>query len=162
MKTAYILRHAKSSWDEPTQLDFDRPLNGRGKKDAPRVGEWLRSEDSLPDLILCSAAKRAQQTAEALIEAADFDGPVYYEERFYDAEVSTWLDALANLPRNVDRVLVVGHNPTLEELVYALCRTGITMPTAALVEIDLPLEEWGELSTQPGGTLVRVRLAREK
>ena len=156
MKTIFILRHAKSSWDDLTLIDFDRPLNKRGKREAPLVGEWLRKEDRLPGLILSSAAKRAVQTVKALVKAAGYEGEVEYEERFYDAGIDDWLQALASLPEDVDPVLLVGHNPTLEELVYALCRTSVTLQTATLAEIDLPIDYWAELGGREAGKLVQV------
>lgn len=162
MKTVLILRHAKSSWDDPALADHERPLNHRGQKDAPNVGKWLREHKLLPDLVLCSAALRARQTVEAVVEAAKFASPVHFEERFYDANPETWIDALVNLPEEADRVLLVGHNPTLQELVMELSGKMVALPTAALVEISLPLKKWADLRTKVTGSLVQVKLPREK
>lgn len=160
MKTVLVLRHAKSSWDEPGLLDFDRPLNKRGKREAPLVGAFLRQNDLVPDQIISSAARRAAQTVKALVKTAQYEGPVDYHERFYEADADVWLDELAALSDDVFCVLLVGHNPTLEELVFTLSGTAATLATAALAEIALQVDSWAELIEEPGsfprGTLINV------
>jgi phosphohistidine phosphatase len=162
MKTVLILRHAKSSWDDPSLDDFDRPLNKRGEKDAPRVGKWLRKEGLLPDVILCSAARRARQTAESVAQAAHFEGMLEFDERFYDCNPSTWVEALQSMPERVQRVLLVGHNPTLEELLAALCGVSMHLPTAAVAQVNLPLTKWAALAERVPGNLVLVWQPRKK
>jgi phosphohistidine phosphatase len=120
MKTLLILRHAKSSWKDAELEDHDRPLNKRGEHDAPRMGHLLREEDLVPDLILSSTAKRARKTAEAVAEASGYTGEVELIPELYGGGPEAYLETLHNLPGENLRVLVVGHNPDLEELVEML------------------------------------------
>src|SRR5512137_1969116 len=114
MKTLLLLRHAKSSWKQPELNDHDRPLNKRGKKEAPKVGKYLKDNDLVPDLVLSSTAKRARDTAEAAAEECGFDKPIEFYQDLYLSEPSCYLDILQRLPDSAGRVLVVGHNPDLD------------------------------------------------
>jgi phosphohistidine phosphatase len=162
MKTLILLRHAKSSWDEPELHDHDRPLNKRGKKDAPKVGEYLKENDLVPDLILSSTAKRAIDTAEAIREESGFSGQVDKYQDLYLSDTTCYLDVLHNLPEEANRVLVVGHNPDLDELVTLLTDVNQHLKTAMLVQIDLPITSWQELNEATDGRLQNVWSPREK
>lgn len=148
MKTLLILRHAKSSWKDEDLPDHERPLNRRGQADAPQVGSYLRQQGLLPDLILCSTAKRARATAELMSEALGYRGELRLAPEFYAAPPEAYLQALAGLPDDEAMVMVVGHNPGLEELVHRLTGEYQPMPTAALAQVQLPIERWAELSPQ--------------
>ena len=117
MKTLLILRHAKSSWKNTGLADHDRPLTKRGKRDAPRMGRLLRDENLTPDLIVSSTAKRALDTAEAVAEASGYEGEVESRPEFYMAGPEAYLRALRALSDDYECVMVIGHNPGLEELV---------------------------------------------
>lgn len=145
MKTLLILRHAKSSWKDDELPDHDRPLNKRGKQDAPRMGKLLRDEDLIPDLILSSDAERARATAELVVEECHYEGEITYLRDLYAAEAEAYLEALAQLGGESPRVMVVGHNPGLEELVQDLTGEYQPLPTAALAQVALPLDHWSEL-----------------
>jgi len=161
MKTLLLLRHAKSSWKDESLADHERPLNKRGKQDAPRVGEWMRSEGLQPDLILCSTAVRARETIELASEAAGFDAEIEYREDLYSFEPGSFLHALKSLPDYCDLVMLVGHNPAMDELVTGLTGSYQAMSTAALAHIDLPIEHWSEISFGMHARLVNLWRPKE-
>jgi phosphohistidine phosphatase len=125
-----LMRHAKSSWDDPDLEDHDRPLNKRGKRDAPRMGRLLLDQGLGPDLIVTSSAIRARRTGELVAETCG-DPPLQIEPDLYHAGPEEILEVIAALagPR---RLLVVGHNPGLEELVSMIADEWTRMPTAAI------------------------------
>jgi len=161
MKTLLILRHAKSSWSDPSLADHDRPLNKRGKRDAPSMGELMRSEELTPDLIISSSAKRARTTAEIVAEYSGYEGEMWLERDLYAAEAEAYLATLKSLPDEYKTVMVVGHNPGLEELVEELTEDYERMPTAALAQVSLPIERWRELDDETEGELVYVWRPKE-
>jgi phosphohistidine phosphatase len=160
MKTLLVLRHAKSSWRESELADHDRPLNKRGKRDAPRMGELMRVEGLLPELILTSSAKRALNTAKLVAEACGFDGEIQVSRDLYAAGPEEFISALCALSDELETVMVVGHNPGLEELVEALTEEAPAMPTAALAQIALDIERWADLEEEEAGKLVNLWLPR--
>jgi len=161
MKELLILRHAKSSWSNPTLADIDRPLNKRGKRDAPRMGALLREQDLVPDLILCSPAVRARKTARAVSNESGFMGDIEIHDDFYPGDPSTFIDILASNPDLIERAMVVGHNPGLEELLDTLTGESARLPTSALAQISLPISHWAELSQLPLGKLINLWLVKE-
>ena len=154
MKTLLILRHAKSSWKDVTQADHDRPLNKRGLSDAPRMGQLLRDEDLLPDLIITSTARRALMTVEGLVEASGYDGEVHLTNDFYHASTEAILAVLSQVPDDFQRVMVVGHNPGLEALLDVLTGEYLRIPTAALTQVSLSIQCWAEIGDDIMGVLV--------
>ncbi len=160
MKTLLILRHAKSSWKESELPDHDRPLNKRGRQDAPRMGSLLRAQDLLPDLIISSTAIRAQATAEALIETSGYEGELQLTRAFYAAGPQAFVNVLRQLPDKYGRVMVIGHNPGLEELIEELTGEEESLPTAGLALVMLSIQNWTDLDEvgqdQPAGKLVEI------
>lgn len=156
MKTLLILRHAKSSWNYPELSDYDRPLNGRGKRDAPRMGKHLCQEGLVPDRILTSSAKRARKTASKVAKASGYTGKVKKLEALYETVPGVYFEILQTLPDKYQSVMVVGHNPTMEQLVYHLTGHLKRMPTAALAHIQLPIEGWETLDLYTKGILVNL------
>ncbi len=150
MKTILILRHAKSSWDNLSIADHDRPLNKRGKRDAPRMGQLIRDEEILPDLIISSTAKRAAATAKAVAHACNYEGEIEYNHSFYHADADTFLDRISSLQGEHKIVMVVSHNPGVEELLEVLTGLWERMPTAALAQVDLSIAKWSELDEAEG------------
>jgi phosphohistidine phosphatase len=148
-----ILRHTKSDWNSEAENDFDRPLNKRGRKDAPRMGRWLLKHKLLPDHVLGSPARRAEQTLLAVAKELEVKKKrIHWEPRIYEAAVGRLLDVLGEVPAQARRVLLVGHNPGLEELVAYLCRTGSLpdppvgfLKTGACAVLQMP-EDWHKLS----------------
>lgn len=152
MKRLYLLRHAKSSWDDPTLSDSDRPLNKRGRKAAPRIGKLLRQRGWLPELVLCSSAARAKETWE--LAAAELKPPPTEKrlKNLYLATPSQLLRALQRSPAACGSVLLIGHNPGLATLATqlagpgsdrkALARLREKYPTAGLAIFDVEGEDW--------------------
>ena len=161
MKTLLILRHAKSSWKDANLADHDRPLNKRGKRDAPRMGSLLREQDLIPDVILSSSAERAYKTAEAAADESGFEGEVILSRDLYSFGPEPYLAYLANLPDEYERVMVVGHNPAMEELLEELTGEYQRFPTAALALVQLPIENWSEIGESEGGRLANLWRPKE-
>jgi phosphohistidine phosphatase len=154
VKRVLLLRHAKSSWKDATRTDHDRPLTGRGRRAAKAIGRHLQEQRPPPGLVLCSTAKRARETLRR-IEPALGRSEVRAERLLYGASADALLERLRRLPDTVDSVLVIGHNPGLQELTLALAdaghardRVAVKYPTAALVTLEFAGEHWREL--EPG------------
>ncbi|MFZ1397611.1 MAG: histidine phosphatase family protein [Candidatus Promineifilaceae bacterium] len=153
MKTLLILRHAKSDWGNSKLSDHDRPLNDRGKYDAPRMGAWLKLKKMVPELIISSTAERALTTAELVALACDFEGELRTERHFYLAGPPTYVEILNELPDSYERVMVVGHNPGMEELVSLLTDSDRPMSTANVAVVELSIDSWAELTVFANGRL---------
>jgi phosphohistidine phosphatase len=164
MKTLLILRHAKSSWKDPDLPDQDRPLNKRGKHDAPRMGKLLKDEDLIPDLIISSTAARAKKTAELVAKTCKYKGEeISLNQSLYGAQPSDYLKILEGLSDKHKAVLVVGHSPSVEETVEVLTGSpDVIMPTCALAHISLPIQNWAELNKQKiKGKLLKIWRPKE-
>jgi phosphohistidine phosphatase len=161
MKTLLILRHAKSSWKDAGLPDHDRPLNKRGKADAPKMGRLLRDHNLVPDLILSSTAQRARQTAQRAVEGGAMSCPVELHEQLYHAHPGELVEILRAAPNECARVMLIGHNPGLEILLHALTGDGNHLPTAALAEVELEIECWTELQINRRARLANLWRPRE-
>lgn len=161
MKTLLLMRHAKSSWKDDALPDHDRPLNKRGKHDAPKMGKLLREQDLVPDLILCSTAVRATQTAKAVLDECGGDAEIHRHPEIYDGGEDDVLEILRALPDEVERVLLIGHNPGLEVLVEMLSAESAAMPTAAVAHIELDIAHWQKLCEVTCGRLKGYWAPRE-
>jgi phosphohistidine phosphatase len=137
MTELLILRHAKSSWDNPGLDDHDRPLNRRGRRDAPRIGKLMAAEDLLPDAVICSTACRTVETWELLSNAAGCDLKPRYESSVYLASAGDLLEQARTFPPDCRRGMIIGHNPGLESLVNRLTGKRVTLPTASLVLVAI-------------------------
>ncbi len=153
MKTLLILRHAKSDWGNSQLSDHDRPLNDRGKYDAPRMGAWLKQQEMVPELIISSTAERALTTAEMVALACDFEGELRTMRDFYLASPPEYIEVLNELPGSYERVMIVGHNPGMEEMWALLTEQERPVTTANGAVIELPISSWGELSIFTDGRL---------
>jgi phosphohistidine phosphatase len=146
VKRLLVLRHAKSSWADTSLDDWQRPLNDRGRRDAPRVGEWLRDRSLVPDVIVTSDAVRACETATAVAAAAGYLGEIVVEPSLYHATPADAISVLKSITNQAARTaLIVGHNPGLEELVARLSGEHHGLVTAAIVELAVPIDRWSEL-----------------
>ncbi|MBA3313754.1 MAG: histidine phosphatase family protein [Planctomycetota bacterium] len=152
MKTLLLMRHAKSSWGDETLPDHERPLNDRGRRDAPAMGRRLAESSFVPDRILCSTARRARETAELVVESLGADRPLDVREGIYHATPAEILAAIAE-SGDGDTLLVIGHNPGMGELVGRLTEFDDSMPTAAIAFIELPIDAWPEVMTASGRLL---------
>jgi phosphohistidine phosphatase len=162
MKTLLVLRHAKSSWDDPSLDDHERPLNARGQRDAPRMGDLLRETELVPDLIITSDAVRAHTTARIAADAAGYRRDLVVEPLLYHADPEAIVAVLQAIPdRNARSVMIVGHNPGLQEFVEQLTGESQDLPTAALVQMTLPIDAWRELTLATRATLVEMWRPKE-
>jgi phosphohistidine phosphatase len=148
MKSVLFLRHAKSSRKDPDLSDHDRPLNKRGKRDAPLVGRLLKREDLVPDIIISSTAMRARATAETVAKASGYKGEITFNRSLYAAGPQAYIDALQDLSDDNVRVLIVGHNPGLEELVEVLTGEMHLMPTCSLAHVKLRVDKWSDIDNK--------------
>ena len=156
MKILLLLRHAKSSWKHPDLADFDRPLNKRGRKAAARMGVFLAAEGLQPDRVLCSAARRAQDTWQLAGGVLGSEVPTKTYRSLYLAGPARLLEVVRRQPAELDRLLLVGHNPGMASLIcrlagptsdaQALARVTEKYPTAALAELQFAGENWSELA----------------
>ena len=156
MKTLLIMRHAKSSWNYPELSDYDRPLNKRGKRDAPRMGKHLSQAGLMPDRILTSSAKRARKTASKVAKSCGYTGKVKKLGALYDTVPGVYFETLQTLQDKYQTVMVIGHNPTMEQLVNHLTGQIERMPTATLAHIELPIQHWSTLNLYTKGVLVNL------
>lgn len=142
MLTLYLLRHAKSSWDDASQRDFERPLSNRGREAAALIGDFVQEKGIDFDLVLVSTAVRTRETIELIQERAKFRGEVRYDERIYEATVSQLLDVIAQVDSDCESVLLVGHNPGIEELLALLTGEQQHVTTANFAKIKLEATKW--------------------
>lgn len=156
MKTLYLLRHAKSSWKDTLLDDHDRPLNGRGRDDAPLVGEYMRQRGLTPAFVAVSTARRALETAAQVLYAIRYDGMVRASRLLYLAEADSLLSVIRKTPARSSSLLLVAHSPGLEHLVEQLTGQASPMPTSSLAHIELPVETWRELKPDGTGVLVET------
>lgn len=153
MKTIMLLRHAKSSHDDSSLKDFERPLAKQGQRDAPRMAKFVREVKALPATIISSPAKRAKQTTELFVKQAGIaESVITWDEELYYGGTRNYLSAVQHAPENVSDIMLVGHNPLMEETVSLLCidedTSAVRMPAAALVCIEHPAIEWEQV--KPG------------
>jgi phosphohistidine phosphatase len=141
-RTLLLMRHAKSSWENPAWSDHDRPLNERGDRDAPRMAAVLKDRGLSPAHIVASTAVRARTTAEKVAESIGFAGRIVFEPKLYLASPADWQTIIRQLPDEHETVLCVGHNPGLEELLRKWSGEDIEMPTAAIAIIDVAIAQW--------------------
>jgi phosphohistidine phosphatase len=166
MKTLYLLRHAKSSWDDPSTPDHDRPLNERGRRAAALMGTQINTRGIRPEVVLCSTARRAVETLEAFSEMIAGTADIAIERDLYLAGVGKLTARLNELSERVGSVMLIGHNPGIHELASALAGDGAHVsrlqskfPTAALAVMEFDREAW---DLQPGtGRLRDFVLPRE-
>jgi phosphohistidine phosphatase len=152
MKVLYLLRHAKSSWDDPSFDDHDRPLAPRGRRAAKRIARHMRAEGIRPELVLCSSARRTRETLGLVSSGWDGEVPVRIERRVYAAGDGDLLALINEVPEEVESVLLIGHNPGLETLALALAARGPYLgrleekyPTGALASLAFDGRTWADL-----------------
>jgi len=136
-RTLVVVRHAKSDWSAAVP-DWDRPLAERGRRDAPEIGAWLVDQVGPVDLVICSPARRAQQTWRLAGTRLEPPAPVRDDERVYGAGPTQLLTVLAELSDELHRVVLVGHNPGLTELVEHMSGTPVELKTSAIAVLSWP------------------------
>ncbi|MFC1853625.1 histidine phosphatase family protein [candidate division CSSED10-310 bacterium] len=151
MKTILVMRHAQAGWSRYISSDFERPLNEKGLKDAPLIGKFIKEIKVIPDLILSSPAKRARQTADTVAQNCGFQGEISFVKEFYSGDELVVRASMADLSDTVNTVLIVGHNPTLEDLISAMTSDGsfrINLETAALSCMVPSIKKWAEIENK--------------
>ncbi|TMK37323.1 MAG: histidine phosphatase family protein [Actinobacteria bacterium] len=163
----WLLRHAKSSWDDRDMQDVDRPLAPRGARAADRMRDYLDVEEIRPELVLCSSALRTRETLARILPGLGSELTIRIESSVYSFEAGELLDRLREVPADAGSVMLVGHNPAMQELASLLAADGYRLddlrkafPTAALAELVVPIGSWADLA--PGsGRLERFVVPRE-
>ena len=144
MRTLYLLRHAKSSWKDPSQADFERPLANRGRKACEIVSRVIQDRGLEFDLVLCSTAIRARETIDLVSKYAKLRSELRFDERIYEATVSELLEIVSQLENDRKAVLLVGHNPGFEDLLHVCSGADQNFPTASLAKIKLKISKWSD------------------
>ncbi len=137
--------------------DFDRPLNGRGRKAADVIGRFIKRESIKPDLVLSSPAVRARETIEIVLKAAKLEPKVRFDEQIYGAGPGELLKVISQVESGVGTVLLVGHNPGMEQLLQSITGRVERMPTATLAKIDCRIDHWGDIAKAKGTLVLLVR-----
>lgn len=161
MKKLLLMRHAKSSWSDPTLSDHERPLNDRGRKAAKRMGKFLNEKDIIPDIIFSSTAKRAKGTAKRLIKKIPFENEVIYLDALYHSDFDYIFSLLQKTPDEFQTAMIIGHNPDMECFLDLCCGENERMPTAAIALIEFDISSWNELDQEVDGKLINLWLPRE-
>ncbi len=162
MKTLTLLRHAKSTWNDPVERDFDRPLNGRGRRAAARIGQWLADDGVIFDHVRASPAVRVRQTIEGVEDGLRRRLAPMFDARIYLASAMTLLDIVQGFEPTATTALLIGHNPGLEDLLLLITpdadplrsEVEIKYPTATLAVLDLNVETWRDAA--PGSAHLRA------
>ena len=161
MRTLYVLRHAKSDWGDASLRDFDRPLNGRGRKSAKAMGRELRERGLTPDLVLLSPSARTTETLARVEEGFGASFEKVEESSIYLAENEALVALIRNAPAKSERLMIVGHNPGMHELVLLLANeprdlreeAAAKFPTGAMAEISFDVGDWSDVT--PGSGFIR-------
>ncbi len=161
MKTILLMRHAKSSWKDKNLKDQKRPLTKRGKRNAPQMGELIKEKELIPQVILSSPAERAKQTAELFKKGSGYQGEIQYIDSLYMAEADEFVHELRKLPDDLERVMVIGHNPGLESLLPLWTKQIEALPTAAIAYLVVPINKWKELGKGTEADLVEIWRPKE-
>ncbi len=161
MKTLLIMRHGKSSWKDPDLSDRERPLAKKGIKASRRMGLLIQEKELIPQRILCSSAKRAVQTAQMFCETCGCPDTVDVLDELYMAEAETYIRVLQSLPDELERVMIIGHNPGLEFLLQMLSGELVSLPTSVIAHLTLPIQHWTELNEHTEGTLIEIWRPKE-
>jgi phosphohistidine phosphatase len=161
MKNLLLMRHAKSSWKDASVPDHQRPLNQRGKSDAPLMGKYLREQGILLDALLCSTAVRARETAGGLLQEYTFEGEVVYMDDLYHASPETLIALLKQLPDRIFTAMVIAHNPGLEIFLETVCAESEHMPTASVASVKFSFDHWADWREDAKGELLQLWRPRE-
>lgn len=155
MKTLFLVRHAKSSRDDPSLPDRDRPLDDRGKQDAPKMGRRLAKRDVKPELLLSSPALRAVTTAQLIAEEVGYErNAIVVDDRLYASDADELLAVIRALDKKLNRVMIFGHNPEFTDLAHRLSSEIIEMPTCAIVEFNFDTKAWSDVGERKPAKVV--------
>ena len=150
MRVLYLLRHAKSSWNDSSLRDFDRPLKKRGREAAEQVGKRLAVEKLSNPAVICSPAVRTRQTAEIVLKSAKLPVEPRFDERIYEASLRELVQVVSEIPADKEVAIMIGHNPGFEELLAFLSGEHRRMPTCALAKIKFGDVSWKDVRAGEG------------
>ncbi len=148
MRHLFLMRHAKSSWKVPGLIDFDRPLNKRGKTAAPAMGRLLQSQNQVPNRIISSSACRARETAALLAESCAYPQAIELRDELYLPTPHNFCEVIADVDDEIERLLIISHNPGSEDFLYKLTGELITMATADIAHLAFDMESWEDIESQ--------------
>ena len=154
MKTLLLMRHAKSSWKDDSLNDHERPLKKRGRKDAKLIAKVIEKKDLVPDLILCSTAVRAKETAEIVVGKLGYEKEIRYLRDLYMCEPEDFIEILNDLDNSFEKVMLVAHNPGLEAFLQIVDGEIEALPTSALADMALAIDDWKDLTLDSMGDLI--------
>ena len=146
MKKLYLIRHAKSDWSNLSLEDFDRPLNKRGKRDAPFMANILKQKYMNPDLIISSPAYRAKKTTQIIAENISYKGEILYDEHLYGATLPNILEIINFTSDHYDNIFIIGHNPSLNMLAFYLVDFNDNIPTCGVLQIEFNCDSWRDIN----------------
>jgi phosphohistidine phosphatase len=146
MKILYLIRHAKSSWEDITLRDFERPLNKRGKRDAPFMGEILYDGGDIPDIIYSSPAKRASDTAKIIADKVGYEKEIILDEEIYESNLITLKNIVRSIGDENQTAFVFGHNPTLNMFAEDFCSFYENIPTCGVVKLGFDCDSWRKIN----------------
>lgn len=161
MRTLLLMRHAKSSWNDESLADGERPLNERGKLAAARMGRFLAEHNLVPDAVVSSTAKRARQTAKRVKESANCKTKTLKTGTLYFHGPQAYLQAAALLPHDAHTALLIGHNPDLESLVARIAGEHIDIPTATVVHLTAKASDWADIADGRGLSIEGIYRPKE-
>ena len=152
MKRLFLVRHAKSSWEDPSLDDIDRPLNERGKRNAPEMGIRLRKQGIIPDLLISSPAKRALSTAKKISQEIGYPKKnIQIDDRLYHGSSNSMITLIKSIQGKINSIMIFGHNPGFTDFANMLCGINIyNIPTAGIVAIDFSTDDWSEVDFNTG------------
>lgn len=150
-KCLSLIRHAKSSWDDASLSDYERGLNERGRRDAPRMGKALQQGGIKFDRVLCSSAKRARETLNLLREQLEIeDDSIHYLDDLYCASTATLIDIIRQQDNDNNNIAIIAHNPGLEDLAAMLSKRNETFSTCSVVQIEFEIDDWKQVGKVTG------------
>lgn len=149
MKTLYMVRHAKSSWDDMSLADHDRPLNDRGKKNAPDMGKRLKKRGVFPDKLISSSARRARSTAKRIAKEIGYHkNDIVLTRELYDAGVNDITTFVKSQSDDIDSLMIFGHNPTFTDCVNQFCGENFyNIPTCGIVAMNFDTDTWKDVDS---------------
>ena len=155
-KTLYLIRHAKSSWDDHDLSDFQRTLNNRGLKDAPPMAKFLKGKNIIPDLIISSPAVRTLSTAEIFADEFNYKkNKIISDEKIYEATMSELMTAIKGINDEYNTVMLLGHNPGISNIANLIGDKFLpALPTCSVVGIELKVNSWNEVERDCGKTIL--------
>ena len=160
MRNIYLLRHAKSSWDDPAVTDHERVLNERGRRAAVRMGEYAQRAGIQPEIVISSTAIRARETTSIFLPAAGISVDPIFTERIYEATTGKLLELITETDDSFRSLLLIGHNPAIEGLTGVLTGENEIVSTATLITISTDVDKWCDVSPNCG-QLVRIIRPKE-